>query len=172
MEINFVSQKIGVTDDFKQFAELKLQKIEKLFDKSASAKITLSEHKGEVTVELMVASADMLFRAEQQASDKKEALLTTVDRIIRQIRKHKTKLIRHLKNDNLSLNLDDIADETTDYEVIKTKALNLRPMTVDEAILQMNMLSHDFFMFKDATTGKVSLVYKRKDENYSVMIAD
>lgn len=172
MEISFVSPKITVTDDFKQFAELKLQKIEKLFDKSATAKVTLSEHKGEVTVELMVSSSDLLFRAEQQASDKKEALLITVERIIRQIRKHKTKLIRHLKNDNLSVHLDDIAEETTDFEVIKTKNLNLRPMSVDEAILQMNMLGHDFFMFKDAVNGKVSLVYKRKDENYSVMIAE
>jgi putative sigma-54 modulation protein len=68
--------------------------------------------------------------------------------------------------------LEDIADETTEFEIIKTKTVYLRPMTAEDAILQMNMLGHDFFMFKDAISGKISLVYKRKDEHYSVMIPE
>ena len=111
----------------------------------------------------------MIFRAEQSADDKNDALDACIDKIIRQIRKNKTRLAKQLRDNTLTDSIESAPDEQVDYEVIKHKSFELRPMSVEEAILQMNMLSHEFFMFKNADTGDVNVVYKRSDDNYAVL---
>ena len=112
----------------------------------------------------------MIFRAEQRAADKNDALDACIDKIIRQIRKNKTKIEKRLRDNAFAgASYEDEVEEQTQFEVIKHKAFELRPMSLDEAILQMNMLGHSFFMFKNGNTGDVNVVYKRDDGNYAVL---
>ena len=112
----------------------------------------------------------MMCRAEQTAKDKNDALDVTIDRIIRQIRKQKTKVEKSLRA-NAFEGLAPEAEEN-EYEVIREKKFRLHPMTVDEAILQMNLLDHTFFMFKNAETGAINVVYKREEGNYAVLVPE
>ncbi|MBQ8932498.1 MAG: HPF/RaiA family ribosome-associated protein, partial [Ruminiclostridium sp.] len=113
-------------------------------------------------------TANLIFRAEHKASDKTDAFDAAIDRIIRQIRKNKTKVEKQLHN-TIKESFDDVVEEQVEFEVVKHKKFILKPMTVDEAILQMNMVGHSFFMFKNAENGEVNVVYKRDDGNYAVL---
>ncbi|MGN0597933.1 MAG: HPF/RaiA family ribosome-associated protein, partial [Ruminiclostridium sp.] len=105
---------------------------------------------------------------EQSAADKNDALDACIDKIIRQIRKNKTKLAKSLRDNAFEEIADDVPEEKV-FDVVKHKQFNLRPMSIDEAILQMNLVGHTFFMFKNAETGDVNVVYKRDDGNYAVL---
>ncbi|GHU53022.1 hypothetical protein FACS1894132_04080 [Clostridia bacterium] len=174
MKLTIVSPKISVTDEFKDFAETKaIKKLERFFDESATAKITLRENPNKVTVELIVTHKNLLFKSEQASENKKEALLTAVDKIIRQIRKNKTKLLnQYVKDTAFSEPFEDEIDEQSEYNVIRTKTIEILPMTVEEAILQMNMLGHSFFVFKNPDNSYINVVYKRNDGNYSVIVPE
>ena len=106
-----------------------------------------------------------MFRAEKTAADKMDALEDGVDTIIRQIRKNKTKLEKRLTQGVSEFP----AEEEETFDVVKYKKFALKPMGVEEAILQMNMLGHTFFMYRDADTDNIHVVYRRKDGNYAVL---
>ena len=114
----------------------------------------------------------MLFRAERSAVDKNAALDDAIDKIIRQIRKNKTRIEKKLKDTAFKEAFAESIPEQVDYEVIKHKKFKMRPMNVDEAILQMNMIGHNFFMFSNADTGEINVVYKRTEGNYAVLEPD
>ena len=97
-----------------------------------------------------------------------------MESLIRQIRKNKTKLERRLREVSFDevFNAPDTADEETEYDVVRTKAVILKPQTVDEAILQMNMLGHEFYMFRNAESEEINVVYKRSDGGYSILEPD
>ena len=155
---------------FPEYEEKKLDaKLTKFFGDEADSKITVSEHKNQIILELTVKYNNMIYRAETKATDKNDALDSAVDKIIRQIRKNKTKIEKRLKESAFKEVYEDSIEEQTDYEVIKHKTFVMRPMDVEEAILQMNMLGHAFFMFSNAATGETNVVYKRDDGNYAVL---
>ena len=159
-----------IPQSFNDYAENRLNsRLDKFFGEEADAKITMYEYKGSIVIELTVRYNNMLFRAECSAPDKNVALDAAVDKIIRQIRKNKTKIEKRLKDSAFKQNFTDTVPEQDNYEVIKHKKFEMRPMEVDEAILQMNMLGHNFFMFLNASTGKVNVVYKRREGNYAVL---
>lgn len=170
MKVTTTAKKMQISPAFKDYAEKRLTaKLDKFFGDEADAKITLSEFKNQIILELTVKYNSMIYRAEQPAVDKEDALDVAIDKIIRQIRKNKTKIEKRLKESAFKDTFDDSVTEQIDYEVIKHKKFEMRPMDVDEAILQMNMLGHNFFMFSNAGTGQINVVYKRKDGNYSVL---
>ncbi len=159
-----------IPQSFNDYAENRLNsRLDKFFGEEADAKITMYEYKGSIVIELTVRYNNMLFRAECSAPDKNVALDAAVDKIIRQIRKNKTKIAKRLKDTAFKEGYTDIVEEQVSFEVIKHKKFVMRPMTTDEAILQMNMLGHSFFMFENAETGVVNVVYKREDDNYAVL---
>ena len=121
-----------------------------------------------ITCEVTVRTAGLIFRSEQKAADKNDAFDACIDRIIRQIRKNKTRVEKQLHS-SFKGSFDDVVEEQADFEVVKHKTFNLRPMSEDEAILQMNMLEHAFFMFRNAKTGEINVVYRRDDGNYAVL---
>ena len=121
-----------------------------------------------ITCEVTVRTAGLIFRSEQKAADKNDAFDACIDRIIRQIRKNKTRVEKQLHS-SFKGSFDDVVEEQADFEVVKHKKFNLRPMSEDEAILQMNMLEHAFFMFRNAKTGEINVVYRRDDGNYAVL---
>ncbi len=169
MRINITAKKMQVNQAFTEYAEKKVAaKLDRFFSEDAECKITLSEQKNVITAEVTVKTPSLLFRAEQKAVDKNDAFDACIDRIIRQIRKNKTKVEKQLKN-TIKVDFDDVVEEQVDFEVVKHKKFRLRPMNVDEAILQMNMLGHSFFMFKNAENGEINVVYRRDDGNYAVL---
>lgn len=170
MTMQITAKKMQINQSFTEYAEKRLSsKLDKFFGDSAAAKLTLSTEKNHIILELTVTYDGMIFRAEQSAEDKNDALDACIDKIIRQIRKNKTKLAKQLRDDIFTDKFEPAEDEQTDYTVIRRKKFELRPMSVDEAILQMNMLGHSFFMFKNAESGDVNVVYKRSDENYAIL---
>ncbi len=170
MKITIAAKKLNISQSFNDYAEKKLNaKLDRFFPEEAEAKITLAERRDMIILELTVKYNGIIYRAEQTAKDKNDALDVTVDRIIRQIRKQKTKVEKSLRANAF----EGLAPEEEDkYEVIREKRFHLRPMNIEEAILQMNLLDHNFFMFKNAETGAVNVVYKRDEGNYAVLIPE
>lgn len=170
MKMQITAKQMQINQSFTDYAEERISsKLDKFFGDNAGAKLTLSTVKNRIILELTVTYDGMIFRAEQSAEDKNDALDACIDKIIRQIRKNKTKLAKQLRDDTFNSKIEPVDDEQTDYTVIRRKKFELRPMSIDEAILQMNMLGHSFFMFKNADTGDVNVVYKRSDDNYAVL---
>lgn len=170
MNVKITAKKMTIPQSFTDYAEKRLSaKLDRFFGDEADAKLTLSAFKEQVTVELTVKYSNMIFRAEQTAVEKNDALDYCIERIIRQIRKNKTRIEKSLRDTAFKESYDDVVEELPDFKVIKRKQFVLRPMSTDEAILQMNMLDHTFFMFKNAQTGETNVVYKRADGNYAVL---
>lgn len=171
MKVTIAAKKLTISQAFTDYAEQKLNaKLDRFFPEEAEAKITLAERREMIILELTVKYNGIIYRAEQSAKDKNDALDVTIDRIIRQIRKQKTKVEKSLRQGAFA-GLEPEAEEK-EYEVIRYKTFDLKPMTVDEAILQMNLLDHEFFMFKNAETGLVNVVYRREEGNYSVLVPE
>ena len=171
MKVTIAAKKLNISQSITDYAEQKLgAKLDRFFPEEAEAKITLAERRDQIILELTVKYNGMIYRAEQTAKDKNDALDVTIDRIIRQIRKQKTKVEKKLRA-NAFEGLAPEAEEI-EYEVIREKKLELRPMNIDEAILQMNLLDHTFFMFKNAETGAINVVYKRDEGNYAVLVPE
>ncbi len=171
MKTTITAKQMQIPQTFDEYAEKKINaKLNKFFGEDATAKVLISEHKNLIIIEVTVRYNGIIFRAEQSAVDKEDALDACVDKIIRQIRKHKTKVEKRLKDTAFKdISTTDTVEEQTSYDVVKHKKFTLRPMDVEEAILQMNMLGHNFFMFLNATTGETNVVYKREEGNYSVL---
>lgn len=170
MTVQITAKKMQISQSFTDYAEERLSaKLDKFFGNDAKAKLTLGTVKNLIVLELTVTYDGVIFRAQQSAEDKNDALDACIDKIIRQIRKNKTKLAKQLRDNSFADKVEDTPDEQTDYTVIKHKKFVLRPMSTDEAILQMNLLGHSFFMFKNAETGDVNVVYKRDDDDYAVL---
>ncbi|MGN1411571.1 MAG: ribosome hibernation-promoting factor, HPF/YfiA family [Oscillospiraceae bacterium] len=172
MKTTITAKKMQIPQTFDEYAQKKINtKLDKFFGDEADAKVIISEHRNEIIIELTVRYNGILFRAEQRAIDKEDALDACVDKIIRQIRKHKTKVEKRLKDTAVKeiANYPDDVEEQTSYDVVKHKSFVLRAMDVEEAILQMNMLGHNFFVFLNADSGNTNVVYKRDDGNYSVL---
>lgn len=173
MKTTITAKKMQIPQNFTEYAENKINaKLDKFFGDEADAKIVMSEVKDKIILELTVKYNSIIYRSERSAVDKNDALDEAIDKIIRQIRKNKTKVEKRLKDTAFKEAFAEPVEEVSDYTVIKEKKFKLRPMDVEEAILQMNLLSHEFFMFLNAKTGAVNVVYKRDDGNYAVLQPD
>ena len=144
-----------------------MAKLNKFFTEEASAAITCTVVREEVTVEVTVKDHGMLFRGERSAVDKMMALDEIIDLLIRQVRKNKTRLSKSLYAEMPDFEPWEEGEE--DYNLVRTKEVFLRPMDLDEASMQMNLLDHNFFMFLDSDTDKISVAYRRKDGQYGLL---
>ena len=169
MKMTITAKKMQIPQNFTEYAEKRLNsKLDKFFGEEADAKITMATHKNLIVIELTVDYNNMIYRAEQSAVDKEDALDAAIDKIIRQIRRNKTRVEKKLKESAFQDVYEDVVTES-DYEVIRHKKFVMHPMDVEEAILQMNLLGHTFFMFLNANTGETNVVYKRADGKYAVL---
>lgn len=169
MNITIIGRKCTPRDSFKERAEQKLQKVEKFFGPDADAKVTATVEKNAKIVEITLSKGGYIFRSQERSQDLEESLDRCVDSLVRQIRKNKTKLQKRIHE----VAFDDVfnapEEEEQEFEVVRTKSVIVKPESVDEAILQMNMLGHEFYMFRNAETDLISIVYKRKDGGYGVL---
>lgn len=167
MNTAFIARKITLSDSFKEKAEQRLKKLDRFFD-DPRVQVVVSTQKETATVELTLWADGMIYRAEKQDTDKLEALDDALDTLIRRIRKNKTKLQKKVKASAFEVPED--AYEEDPLDVIRTKEVELRPMTAEEAILQMNLLGHSFFVYEDAATGAVNVVYRRSEDGYGLIV--
>lgn len=181
MRYNIRGQHILVTDALREYVEKKLNRLEKYFEEpiTSETNVTMSVTKGKHVIEVMIPLASVILRAEEKSEDMYASIDLVVDKLERQIRKHKTKLNNKFRRESgiRTLFKDDgaavrVLDEEEDYELVRTKRFLLKPMDVEEAILQMNMVGHSFFMFANSETKEVNVVYKRSDGKYGLIAAD
>ncbi len=173
MNITVIGRKCTPRDSFKERAEKKLAKVDRFFANETEAKVTATVEKSYQTVEITVVSGGMIFRAQERADNLNDALDSCVDNLIRRIRKNKTRLEKRLKSgafDDYDYS-DDVPAET-EFSLVRKKTVAVKPESVEEAILQMNMLCHEFYMFRNAENDAISLVYKRKDGGYGLLEAE
>ena len=174
MKMNFTARQMKVYDSVKQTAEKKLTKFDKFFGDEAEMDITFSMPNGLEMVEITIRSQGMVFRAEEAAETFANAIDNATEALERQIRKNKTRLQKRLKVEAFDIIENDL-DEPVDEEYVqdvRTKTFPFKPMGVEEAILQMNMLGHDFFVFKDADTLETCVVYRRKRGGYGLIVPE
>lgn len=172
MKTTIVGRKCTPKESFKDHAEKKLAKIDKFFGGEGTAKITASVNKNNTTtVELTVQNNGLFFRSQASDPDMTAALDKCVDSMIRQIRKNKTKVEKKLKSGNFDALIPEEAPavEEEEFKLVRQKNIVVKPQTVDEAILQMNLLEHDFYLFENIDTGDVNVVYARKEGGYGVL---
>lgn len=173
MKITYTARKVNLRDNFKERAEKKLLKFEKLFSEDAAVNVVVTLEKNRQTVEITIRDNGMVYRAESTMEEMNDALDRVVDILMRQIRKNKTRLEKRIKTGSIedfvmqNPEPDDVEDE--DYRVVRKKQVIIKPISVDEAILEMNMVNHNFFMFINADTDEVNVVYKRADGNYGLL---
>ena len=168
MLLNFVGKNIELTESLKEIAEKKFSRLDKYFSEEVETRLVFSTIKDEQTVEATIFLPKTIIRAEETTDDMYSSMDNAVDALARQIRKHKTKLKRRYQN-NETIRFDEIVEkekEDSEKKIVKRKSFELNPMNEEEAILQMELLNHNFFVFLDADTEAVAIVYKRKDGNY------
>jgi putative sigma-54 modulation protein len=170
MKITITGRKCSPRESFKEHAENKLAKIERFFGSDVEAKVTVTVEKSSQSVEITVNNNGMIFRAQERAENMNEALDKCVDTLIRQIRKNKTRIEKKMRAASFDAFAGeaDIAEEV-DFDLVRKKSVNLKPQSVDEAILQMNLLDHNFYVFVEESIGEVCVVYKRTDGGYGLI---
>lgn len=175
MKITITARKLNLKDSFKERVEKKLSKFNKFFGDDADANVTVTLEKNRQTVEVTIKYLGYIYRAEETAEDMEDALDVVVERLARQIRKNKTRLERRVKT---AIDISDFApivpeeDDEIKYNVVRSKHFNVKPMDVEEAILQMNLLGHEFYMFRNMETNEINVVYQRKNGDYGLLEAD
>ena len=170
MKITITGRKVNLKDSFKERVEKKLSKFEKFFEDDSEAFVTVHVEPGRHTVEITVKDiGGMIYRAEETAEDMLDALEKVCDVLFRQICRNKNRLERRLKAGAF----EDIEalDEEEGFKIVRSKNFEMKPMGVEEAILQMNMLGHMFFLFYNMDSDCVCVVYKRKDSGYGLIEA-
>lgn len=169
MKFTFTCKKIALNDSIKEYAEKKISKLDRYFPEEADAFVTFAvEKKNRCVVELTIRTANgTLFRAQEEDpdGDMRGAINEAVAFIERRIRKNKTRLARNLRPDALTSNIPaefDVVEEP-EFDVVRTKRFAVKPMTTEEAILQMNLLDHTFYVFRNMDTSAVCVVYRRNN---------
>lgn len=171
MKINIIGKNFKTYDTLLEKVETKFNKLDKYFSDDASAKIVLSKERGKDKIEATINAKGAVFRAEEVTDDIHEGIDIAVDKLSRQMSKFKGKLKKRY-NDNKSLKFEFFPEPEEPFEegrIVKAKKFQLEPMSKEEAILQMEMLQHDFFVFFNMETASVNVVYKRKDGNYGLL---
>jgi putative sigma-54 modulation protein len=175
MQVLVRGRNVDVTNALKEYVEKRVGKLEKFLDNLGEAQVTLSVENQSHKVEVTIPVNGMILRGEETTGDMYTSIDMVVDKLEKQIEKYKGKLIRRRgQSEKMAaeavLAEDDAGDELEEDEVVvRTKRFPVKPMPVDEAILQMNLLGHTFFVFPNAETEQINVVYKRKDGNYGLI---
>ena len=176
MKFTFTEKKVNLPKALHAYAEKKVGKLERYFKTDSEANLVFSVEKDRNKVELTIRSGGTILRVSESTSDMFASVDAAVTSMERQLRKHKTRLEKRLRQDAFerTLSEEDVStfvpvEEEGEFEVVRTKRFAIKPMTVEEAILQMNLLGHSFYAFKDEGSGAFAVVYKRNDGGYGLI---
>ena len=175
MKFTIIERKIHLKPAVSDYLEKKLSKLDKFFKDESEARVVVGTVKDQEYAEVNLYAGNMIYRAEATDVDVSTAVDRLVDVIERQIRRNKTRLQKQLKADNSwdnklisGANYTD-GEETEEFKIVRTKRFTVKPMSVEEAILQMKLLGHSFFIFKNQETEEMNVLYERKDGKYAVI---
>lgn len=175
MKFIFTERKVNISDDLRAYAEKKLSKLDRYFKNEAVANVTVGKERGKEWLEVTVKYEGMLFRATEKSDDLHQAIDTVQNTIDRQIRKNKTRLERRFREGAIRFDAEPDAEpvesveEETEFDIVRTKKFPVKPMATEEAILQMNLLNHMFFVFRNMENDAFSVVYRRHDGGYGLI---
>lgn len=174
MKITIRGKNAVVTDALKSYLEKKLTRLTRYFDSIQEAQVTVSTVGDNYSVEVTIPlNGGMILRGEDMSRESfYEAVDAVSEKLERQVRKYRTRLYRKFRNQGLKALIAEMGESSKkeeDATIVKTKRFMMKPMPVDEAILQMNLLGHDFYVFRNAETEQVNVLYKRKDGNYGLI---
>ncbi len=177
MKFNIIGRNINVSEKTKAHIEKKFGKLSKFFADDATANVTLSSRKDDYTIEVTIPIKNSIIRAEETSGDLYVSIDLVEEIIERQIKRHRTKLIDKTQNaDAFSVLFEDDSDSSLEEEdelrIEKIKKFDFKPMSPEEACLQMDLLGHNFFVFKDDRTNETCVVYKRKNKGYGLIIPE
>lgn len=170
MKVTMTGRKCSLRPSFVERTETKLSKLDKFFESDAKADVTVTSERNLMRVEITIRYNGMVFRAEDAAAEPNEAVDRLMDVLLRQIRKNKTRLEKRLRvhafDDIETGGMEENEDE---FHVVRSKSFPVKPLDVEEAILQMNLIGHQFYMFRNEETGEINVVYRRRDGNYGLL---
>ncbi|MDR2569065.1 MAG: ribosome-associated translation inhibitor RaiA [Oscillospiraceae bacterium] len=177
MKFNFTDKKLKVTNEMRDYAEKKIGKLDRFFKSDSEAFITFAAERGRYTAEVTIKNNGMFYRVTDTTNDIYASVDSAVAAIERQIRKNKTRLEKRLRAGSLdreaevaAIHDDGDDDEQQEFNIVRTKRFPIKPMTPEEAVLQMNLLEHEFFVFKNQNRDDVfAIVYKRKQGDYGLI---
>ncbi len=175
METTLQARNLELSDALREYVEKKMGKLSKFFQRPLQAQIMLSAEKDRRKAEVTIPMGDLILRGEDETDDIYASVDGVVDKLERQIKKYKTRINRKSRRSGskeaqlVAMGDADGADEVAEPLVVRSKRFSIKPMFVDEAILQMDLLGHDFFVFTNADTERMNVVYRRRDQNYGLI---
>ncbi len=170
MEILIRGKSVEITDSMKNYVKEKLSKLDKyLVDQKAKATVLVKVRSYTQKVEVTIPLKTLILRAEEEQEDFYAAVDLIINKLERQIRKNKAKLENRNKSKTKEFNVDDLIPIEENEEIVKVKKIDIKPMSSEEAILQMNLLGHDFYMYRDSDSNTVCVLYKRKNGGYGII---
>ena len=174
MKITTSGKGFAVTDSLMERIEKRLKKLDRYFHDDAEAIIRVSQEKGNRNIaEITISARGLLLRAEETTGDMYASIDGAVDKLNRQIRRHRTKLDKNLRETAFEAPVEAVEpefdEEPAEYNVVRTKRFKVKAMQVDDAIAQMELLDHDFFLFRDEKTDEIMLIYRRNDGAYGLL---
>lgn len=173
MKFNVRGDNLVVTNAIKDYIETKIGKLDKYFkEDSITANILLKIRGNAQIIEVTIPTDNFILRSEEENEDMYAAIDLVLDKLERQIRKNKTKLNKRNNNNRFkefNFDYEILEEEEEDNKIVKRKHIEMKPMDEEEAILEMELLGHTFFLYKDMYSNDVCVVYKRKDGNYGII---
>lgn len=169
MRISISGKNLDISAYMREVAEKKLSKLDRYFPQDTEAQVTLSVEKNRHIVEVTIPQGGRIIRGEEVSTDMYASLDNVLDKLEKQIVRNRTRLEKELRHDAF----DDLVVE--DYEedegprIVRVKQFSIKPMSEEEAMLQLELLGHSFYMFQNAETNRISVLYKRKDGNYGLI---
>jgi len=166
MQLAVRGKNIEITNALRDYVEKKIGKLEKFIDQPLNAQVHLYTERGRHIVEVTAALNGLMLRGEEATGDMYASIDLVSEKLEKQLMKYKARFRKRGKENGIS---EVEAPPDLEGMLVKTKRFNVKPLSVDEAIVQMNLLSHDFFVFANADTDRVSVLYRRKDGNYGLL---
>lgn len=169
MKVQVRGRNMEVTGALKDYVEKRLGKLDKYIDNLGDAQVTLTVEKDSHRIEVTIPINGMILRGEEATADMYASTDMVVEKLEKQIERHKGKLVKRIGKGLVENRVAVVIPEDDGPRVVRTKRFAIKPMAIDEAVLQMNLLGHSFFVFSNAETDQVNVVYKRKDGNFGLI---
>lgn len=172
MKITTIARQINLRDSLRELTEKKLAKLDRYFGEDTTAYVTFRTRREQKIVEITITYNGTLFRSEEEEDSFQTALDRAIETLEGQIRKNKTRLEKRIREGAFLRMAEEPVPTEEENSILRVKTFPLKPMTPEEAILQMNLLEHHFFVFADAETGKTGVVYRRNDGGYGLILPE
>ena len=173
MKFTYTGRSMEVTDSLRQRVEKKLGKLDKYFRDDAEALVRFKQQKGNRNIcELTIAAGSVILRAEECSAGMYQSIDQAVEKIEKQMVRYRTKLEKRLRTDAFASEPEFVPDEEAHYDVARVKKFPVKPMQVEDAIAQMELLGHDFFLFRNEDTDTLNVLYRRHDGAYGLLVPE